>query len=217
MRNKTSKPLYMLLLVCMAAAIGYELCKLFVFDPQLTHFLQQKHKTESGRPLHVPLWLTVMNVHVAFACLAAVCGALGFSAALRRRSQRFHKWNGFVYLASVLLVSLTSGYMAPHATGGVPASISFNLLSVLWPALTVTALIKAVKQQQAAHRRWMIRSFVFCFTNAAIHLFTLLLGQATALSYEDSYAISVYAAAAVLLFAAELIIRYLQTEKNAPA
>jgi len=49
------------------------------------------------------------------------------AATSRIRVQRrtFHRINGYVYLISVLIVVITSGYMAPYATGGKAVCIAF--------------------------------------------------------------------------------------------
>jgi uncharacterized membrane protein YozB (DUF420 family) len=108
---------------------------------------------------------------------------------------------------SVLLVVVTSGYMAPHATGGKISSIGFNLLNLIWPAITITALVQIKKKQILKHRTWLIRSYAFCFTNVVIHLITSLFQHGFGFTYSGSYTIGVYGAIALLLIIPEVIIR----------
>ncbi|SIR63421.1 Uncharacterized membrane protein [Paenibacillus sp. RU4T] len=194
-----------LLAAIAACVIGYSLLKNYVFDPRADFFLGVK--TGLNQVVPVPAWLGAMRVHVAFACLAAASGALNFSSRLRRRSVRLHRANGYAYLISILAVSLTSGYLAPYATGGKWASIPFNLLNIAWPALAVISIRHARQGRYMAHREWMLRSYVFCFTNSCIHFFAFVLYRGAGVPYEASYIAGVYAAIAFLAAAAELFIR----------
>ena len=201
----TAKRLYSLMLIAAAGFVVYALYKNFVYDPGAAQFLG--HKSDLKRPLNVPVWLNVMYVHVAFACAAMLSGAVNFSGALRRKSSRFHRINGYVYTVSVMIVVLTSGYMAPYATGGKAAGMAFNLMNLIWPALTIAAVAQARKKRAASHRKWMIRSYAFCFTNLSIHLLTTLLTTGFGLGYAAGYTIGVYGTIVLLLAAAELVIR----------
>ncbi|MGG1554297.1 DUF2306 domain-containing protein [Paenibacillus ferrarius] len=185
--------------------ILYTLAKNYVFDPGAESFLS--HKTELKRELNLSVWLNVMYVHVAFACVAMLSGLLNFSIRFFEKSRKLHRINGYVYIVSVLLVVVTSGYMAPHATGGKISSMGFNLLNLIWPVMTITALVQIKRKQILKHRNWMIRSYAFCFTNMAIHLLTSLFHQGFGFTYSGSYTIGVYCAIALLLIIPEAIIR----------
>lgn len=188
-----------------ALFILYALVQNYILDPEATRFLS--HKTGLKRELKLPIWLNVMYVHVAFACIAMAAGLLNFSNRLFEKSRRFHRVNGYVYLVSVMLVVLTSGYMAPYATGGKISSMGFNLLNMFWPFITVMALIQIKKKRMIRHRNWMIRSYAFCFTNMLIHLITTVFHQGIGYDYTTSYTISVYGSIVLLLIIPEIIIR----------
>ncbi|GIO99001.1 hypothetical protein J14TS5_40870 [Paenibacillus lautus] len=49
-------------------------------------------------------WLDVMYVHVIFACIAMIGGAMNFSNTMLQMFQRFHWLNGYVYIVSVMVV-----------------------------------------------------------------------------------------------------------------
>lgn len=53
-------------------------------DPGAEGFSHQK--TGLKRELNLPVWLSVMRVHVAFACIAMAAGLINFSARLRKCS-----------------------------------------------------------------------------------------------------------------------------------
>ncbi|PTM57999.1 DUF2306 domain-containing protein [Desmospora activa] len=194
------------LLACVSILlILYALIKNYVIDPGAVEFLS--HKTGLKRELNLPVWLKVMYVHVAFSCIAMASGLLNFSTRIFKKSRKFHRINGYVYIVSVLLVVLTSGYMAPYATGGKISSIGFNLINMIWPLITITALIQIKKNRIIRHRNWMIRSYAFCFTNMVIHLITTLFHQGFGLMYATSYTIGVYGSIVLLLIIPDIIIR----------
>ncbi|MFC4597241.1 DUF2306 domain-containing protein [Cohnella hongkongensis] len=207
-----SRTLYLLLVCVSTLFIVYSLVKNYVIDPEAAEFLS--HKIGLKRELRLPVWLQVMYVHVAFACIAMAAGLLNFSSRLFEKSRKLHRMNGYVYLVSVLLVVLTSGYMAPYATGGKISSMGFNLLNLIWPFMTVMALVQIKKKRIIPHRNWMIRSYVFCFTNLVIHLITSVCHRVFGLAYAESYTIGVYGSIALLLAIPALVIRMLPTQTS---
>lgn len=64
--------------------IVYALVKNYWLDPQASEFLS--HKTGLKRELQLPIWLNVMYVHVAFACLAMASGLVNFSNRIFERA-----------------------------------------------------------------------------------------------------------------------------------
>ncbi|UFJ39459.1 DUF2306 domain-containing protein [Brevibacillus humidisoli] len=198
------KTLYGLLACVSILFILYALVDNYVIDPGAERFVAQK--TGLKRELNLPVWLTVMHVHVATACTALAAGLLNFSHRIFEKSRTFHRMNGYVYFVSVFVVVLTSGYMAPYATGGKISSIGFNTLNILWLFITIMAFVQIKKKRIIQHRNWMIRSYAFCFTNLVIHGIRLLL-QGFGLVYATSYTIGVYGSIALLLVIPEIIIR----------
>jgi len=89
-----AKRLYNLMLVVVAVFVAYALYKNFVHDPQAAEFLG--HKSNLKRALNVPIWLNVMYVHVAFACVAMLSGVVNFPSSIRNKYPRFHRINGYV-------------------------------------------------------------------------------------------------------------------------
>lgn len=196
---------FRLLAAVSSAFIIYALVKNLIIDPGAAAFLG--HKTGLKRELKLPQWLNVMYVHVVFACLAMAAGLLNFSNRIFERSRKFHRINGYIYLFSVLIVILTSGYMAPYATGGKISSMGFNALNILWMIITTVAFVQIKRKQIVKHRNWMIRSYAFCFTNMMIHLITTLFHYGFNMSYPSSYTVGIYGAIALLLIIAEIVVR----------
>jgi len=194
----------MLSCICIVFIL-YALIDNYVMDPEAKQFLSRK--SGLSRELKLPVWLKIMYLHVAFACVAMAAGLLNFSNRIFEKSRTFHRLNGYIYLLSVLLVVLTSGYMAPYATGGKISSIGFNALNMIWLLITITALYQIKKKRVSQHRNWMIRSFAFCFTNMLIHLTTFLFHRGFGFNYTDSYTIGVYSSIVLLLVIPNLMIR----------
>ncbi|USG65811.1 DUF2306 domain-containing protein [Brevibacillus ruminantium] len=186
-------------------SILYSLVNNFLVDPGAETFLS--HKTGLVRELKPQIWLTVMYIHVGFACVAMASGLINFSTRSYTKYPRFHRVNGYVYISSVLFVVLTSGYLAPYATGGKVSSIGFNLLNILWLFVTVTALVHILRRRVLQHRRWMIRSYAFCFTNMLIHLLTFVFHEMIGIEYVTSYTIGLYGSIVLLIIAPEVLFR----------
>lgn len=197
--------LYSLLAAVSILFILYALAKNYWIDPGADSFLS--FKTDLKRELNLPVWLNVMYIHVAFACIAMASGLINFSARFLLLYRKLHRVNGYLYIVSVLIVVISSGYMAPYATGGKISSMGFNLLNILWPVITITALVYIKKKQMIKHRNWMIRSYAFCFTNMLIHLIAALFHQGFGFQYPESYTIGVYGSIALLLIIPEIVIR----------
>ncbi|MFC4618916.1 DUF2306 domain-containing protein [Camelliibacillus cellulosilyticus] len=176
-----------------------------IFDPQAAHFLSLK--TQLLHPMNVPVWLNVLHIHVIFACLAMIAGAINFTTKILRKHRVFHRINGYFYILSVAVVCGTSGYMAPYATGGRMSSMAFNLMNMIWLALTITAFVLIKRKQVNKHRKWMVRSYVFCFTNLFIHFLTVILNDGFGIQYETSYTSAVYATILLNVILAEIVIR----------
>ncbi|WKB36809.1 DUF2306 domain-containing protein [Terrilactibacillus sp. S3-3] len=122
--------------------------------------------------------------------------------------------NGYIYMIGVFVICLTSGYMAPSSTGGRISSIAFDLINLLWPFITLMAFIKIKKGQVERHRRWMIRSYAFCFTNLFIHLLGFLFHSGLGMTFVASYIAAVYGAILLDLLTAELVIHKISMIKE---
>ncbi|WP_240417885.1 DUF2306 domain-containing protein [Paenibacillus periandrae] len=195
------KSYYLIMLAIIICFIVYVIYMNFIYDPQAASFLDHK----LNKKFNAPVWLNVMYVHILCACLAMVSGAVNFSQTILRKYRKLHKMNGYVYVAAVIIVDVTSGYMAPYATGGKAVSIAFNLLNIVWPIMTVIAIMKIRKKQVQAHRKWMTRSYAFCFTNLIIHTITYVLHDGIGIGFVTSYTSGVYGSLLLLPVIAEII------------
>ncbi|MDR6551835.1 hypothetical protein J2736_003024 [Paenibacillus qinlingensis] len=93
--------------------------------------------------------------------------------------------------------------------------MGFNLLNMLWLFITAVALIHIFKKRIPQNRRWMIRSYVFCYTNMLIRLLSFAFNRIGGIDYAMSYMISVYASIAALLAVPEVLFRF--EKRRSPA
>ncbi|MDO3676806.1 DUF2306 domain-containing protein [Paenibacillus ehimensis] len=206
MKQTVSKKLYFSLILVTVVFIVYVLGKNLVLDPQFTEFLS--HKTKLSSSFVMPAWLSVVRVHIIFGCIAMLSGVANFSMRLLKRNRLLHRVNGIVYLLAVIAVIFTSGYLAPHSTGGKVNSIAFNLLNIVWLVFSITAYIAIKRRNITSHRKWMVRSYVFCFTNMLTHILLFISHDWLGFNYEASYTFGVYGSIVINLTAAKIVNRF---------
>lgn len=66
------------------------------------------------------------------------------------------------------------------------AHFGFGLLAVLWLLTTGAAYARIRARDQAAHRRWMTRSFALTFAAVTLRIY-IPLGLALGISFETAY------------------------------
>jgi hypothetical protein len=212
MNKSIHKLLYRSMVLICAIFIVWTVLHNFVFDPNAVSFLS--HKTHLNHPLDVHSWLNVLHIHIAFACLALISGAINFATRIWRNNRKLHRGNGYAYLLCVFVVCGTSGYMAPTATGGTIDSIAFNLMNMLWMATTATAFIQIKRKRVTSHRMWMVRSYVFCFTNLWIHVLMFVYSFLIGIAYNLSYTMSVYGSIVLNAVISSIVIRLFLTNSG---
>lgn len=104
----------------------------------------------------------LLGLHLAFAVVIIVGGALQLLPQLRQRWPRFHRWNGRLYLLAALVLSVGGVVLVwSHADKGDPfqhASITLNAaLIVLFGAFALRA---ALARRFDEHRRWALRLYL---------------------------------------------------------
>ncbi len=110
-------------------------------------------------------------LHVSFAPLALVTGAIQLYPIIRTKRPVLHRWTGRLYGVSVLLAGVSGLIIAFGAAGGISAQLGFGLLSALWLITTIQGVRLARARRFAEHRRWMIRSFALTFAAVTLRLY----------------------------------------------
>jgi uncharacterized membrane protein len=111
---------------------------------------------------------TALELHALGGAIALIAGPLQFLPGFRSKHWTYHRRQGWVYCSGVLLGSLASFVLAPHAQTGWIASAGFLSLGIVWMVCTAVAVRFVISGNYAQHRRWMIRSYAL--TAAAITL-----------------------------------------------
>lgn len=110
--------------------------------------------------------------HVFTAALALALGPFQFSARLRERNLRLHRWLGRLYLGvGVLLGGLSGLFMSQHAQGGMVAKLGFASLSLCWIVTGIAAYAAARRKDIASHRQWIARNFALTLAAVSLRLY----------------------------------------------
>jgi hypothetical protein len=104
-------------------------------------------------------WLVA---HLGGGSLALLLGPFQFSGWLRRRYVKAHRWMGLLYLLGVLLGSIAALYMGLYVARKAFGH-ALLYLDLAWVVTTGMAYLAVLRRQFAAHREWMIRSYVVTF------------------------------------------------------
>jgi hypothetical protein len=131
----------------------------------------------------VPLLLVL---HLAGGALAITLGALQLNSRIRRSYLSLHRWLGRCYCLAVLVGGGAGLLLATMADGGIPSSIGFGALGILWIGSTVTAYLCARRRRIDLHRAWMLRSYSLTFAAVTLRIW-LPLSQVAGLPFLPSY------------------------------
>ncbi|MGK0491324.1 DUF2306 domain-containing protein [Sphingomonas echinoides] len=120
---------------------------------------------------HLPLILTHVTGGVSMIVLGAIALFIGWT----RRLFRWHRWFGRAYLvlgsmAAILVFAL--GAVAPHDPKSL--YIATDTLALTWLAVAAMGWRAARNGRFAAHREWMIRSYVLSWTFVGCRLATMI-------------------------------------------
>ncbi|MFD2613364.1 DUF2306 domain-containing protein [Paenibacillus gansuensis] len=195
----------LLIWLTVSVFLMYSVYENLISNPEAKEFLSRK--TGLKRELRLPVWLTVMHVHVIAAAAAMAAGTAALTLLRADRFRKLHRWNGYLYVLSTVIVNLSSGYMAPYATGGKINSIAFNAINIIWFVFTLLAVLAIRRGNVREHGDWMLRSYMFCYTNFIIHAVHRIAHQGFGLDYYVSYTAGIYGSIAVNLLAAQWLIR----------
>jgi uncharacterized membrane protein len=159
-------------------------------------------------------WAVV--AHVGGGLIALAVGPWQFHRSLRARALAVHRWLGRTYVMAVLVGGIGALVLAPSSQEGLVTHIGFGALAVLWLHATVQAYRRIRARDQAAHRRWMIRSFALTLAAVTLRIY-LPLEQAAGLSFHDAYRWVSWLCWVPNLFVGEWIVRSRRMPSHAVA
>lgn len=148
-----------------------------------------------------------LTIHAGAASLALLVGPFQFLPGLRSRRPALHRWTGRLYVLACAVGGVSGAVLAGGAKTGLPSTIGFGLLALLWLVTTGQAYVCARGGRIAAHRRWMIRSFALTFAAVTLRLY-LPFAFVSPFGYEATYrAISFLCWIPNLMVAEALLVR----------
>ena len=109
-------------------------------------------------------------IHIIPGLLFMVLGPLQFSATLRARHLRWHRWSGRVYLICSLVIGVSALVMSVGmpAIGGLTQAIATTLFALYFLFALGKAYWSVLHRKIAQHREWMIRAFAIGLAVATI-------------------------------------------------
>lgn len=101
-------------------------------------------------------------VHILFALVLSLSGAMQLVPQVRARAPIFHRMNGRLLIVGAFLVGLAGLYLTwfRHAVGDLPQHIGISINAILIMLFSIFALRAAMNRNFAAHRRWALRLFM---------------------------------------------------------
>ena len=110
-------------------------------------------------------------IHITAGMVALLSGPFQFSARLRRRSLRFHRYLGRTYLIAVLFGGLASIRMMIHSLGGWSWQFAMSGLVLAWLTISAMAYYTIRLRLIDLHKEWMVRSYVVTFAFVTYRIF----------------------------------------------
>ncbi|MGJ1283462.1 DUF2306 domain-containing protein [Sphingobacterium spiritivorum] len=149
----------------LALAIGlYPIMYAFV-EPKYT-FLG----TKTPEILHDIIWKTAFITHIIFGGISLFIGWRQFGSKFRDNHIRLHKSIGKIYVACVVMSSVSGIYMGFYANGGIIASSGFISLGIIWLLTTCFALSQIRKGNIEKHQQLMTYSYACTFAAVTLRL-----------------------------------------------
>jgi uncharacterized membrane protein len=107
---------------------------------------------------HYPI-LTL--VHIVPGLFFMILGPLQFSATIRARHLRWHRWSGRIFVVCGLVIGISALVMSfgMPAIGGVNQAAATTLFGTFFLFALCKAFWHIRRQEVALHREWMIRAF----------------------------------------------------------
>ncbi len=124
----------------------------------------------------IPSYIYIFYIHVITSIFSLLAGFSQFNTNLLRKSPKFHRNIGKVYVIVVLFFSAPSGfYLGLFANGGLFSKISFTILAILWFYFTYKSYFFIRKRNIIKHKHFMYKSFALAFSAITLRLWKIIL------------------------------------------
>ncbi|MDX6181131.1 DUF2306 domain-containing protein [Flavobacterium sp. Fl-77] len=165
-----TKKIMWILLIVFAIIIG--------LYPSIYFFIDRKFGLLSSKPAELltnTFWNIGFYTHILLGGMALLIGWTQFSSKIRLKNLRLHKQIGKLYLISVMLSSIAGIYIGFFATGGLPSSLGFISLGIVWFYTTLNAYLQIKNKRIAQHQKMMVYSYAACFAAVTLRIWLPLL------------------------------------------
>ncbi len=150
------------------------------------------------------LWRVAFYVHITGGVICLVAALPQFSKTLLRRAPRLHRFLGWTYVLSVLVLVAPPGlYLAIFAKGGMAGRFGFIVLGAALFYTTWRGLEHVRSRDFRGHAAWMVRSYAMAASALTFRVFYLAFYAA---GVGSEYVTAIWLSFFVNLFAAELLI-----------
>lgn len=183
--------------------IMHTLSKNFMVDPDFEKFLKKKDEIISNPTV----WAVMLRIHIVLAVIALLTGPVGMMKGLRNKRLLFHRYNGRIYILSIVFNFIPGIYVSLFATGGWLSTIGFFILNTLWLITTVLGYKFIKRKDIVRHSQWITRSFFLSFANTIIYIIVAVTHNGLNLSYGFAYTIAVWLSWIINLTIAEIVIK----------
>jgi uncharacterized membrane protein len=158
--------------------------------------------------LYNKIWLTSFYLHIGTSPFILLAGVIQFNNYILKNYKKLHRAIGKGYVLLILFVSAPSGFiMAIYANGGIPAKISFLIISVLWWFFTWKSYREIKNKNISAHKNFMIRSYALTLSAITLRLYTFTIPQLIHLPGIELYILVSWLSWVPNLLVAEYIVR----------
>mgnify|MGYP000510056317 CR=1 FL=1 len=101
-------------------------------------------------------------LHIVGGILALLIGPVQFSNRIRTKYTKWHRNMGKIYLAAILISSISSTILAWTAALSIHWTWAFSLqiLGFVWGTSVFMGYISIRKRRVQQHKQWMIRSYI---------------------------------------------------------
>lgn len=151
-------------------------------------------------------------LHILPGGIFLILALFQFSARIRTRYIRFHRWSGRVLVLAGFVSGLTAlyfGLLMPYAGPG--EAIAIALFGGLFLASLSLAFVAIRRHQVARHREWMIRAFAIAIAISTVRIVGAVLDAAltpAGVRPKVVFVLAVWTGWVITLGAAELWIRH---------
>ena len=156
-----------------------------------------------------PRRITLLT-HISGGVVALLTGPWQFSARLRKRYLRLHRFMGRTYLIAVAIGGTAALRLAATTTFGWAWGFGVAMLAMAWLITSGMAFYAIQQRQIRVHREWMVRSYVVTFAFVTFRYLIDFQPTRNLRPMQDLILTSIWACWTVPLFAAEVILQLRQ-------